>query len=125
MSLVISKTIKYPLDRSLCRRLCYFVLGDSYDLSLVLIGDRRSQTLNRTWRHKDAPANVLSFSLSAKSGEIYLNPRKASRDSSLFNRNPQQFTLDLFIHGLLHLKGYEHNSTMRNKEAEIRKKFSL
>ena len=101
------------------------VLGKKYTLSLVFIGDKRSRTLNRTYRKKDTSANILSFPLSKGEGEIFINPRKACRDAPHFNTSCKRFIGHLFIHGLLHLKGITHGSKMNTKEQLLRRKFNL
>src|SRR3989338_6060056 len=57
------------------------ILGKNYSLSLVLSGDKLTRKINRTYRKKDYPANVLSFALSKDEGEIFLNVRKAEREA--------------------------------------------
>jgi probable rRNA maturation factor len=101
------------------------ILGKDYDLSVVFIGDKRSATLNKTHRGKDKPANVLSFPLEKNSGEIFLNPRRAQKEASQFGESYKNFLGFLFIHGLLHLKGFDHSSKMESEEKRFRKKFGL
>jgi len=99
------------------------LLGKRYALSIVFIGDQRSRRLNKTYRGKDAPANVLSFPLSTTEGELFINPREARRDAPKFNQDVPAFLLFLVIHGMLHLKGYAHGSTMSAQEQRCMKKF--
>ena len=101
------------------------ILGSSYEISLVFVGLSRSRILNRTHRDKDAPANILTFPLSAKDGEIFITPAVAKKDAPKFNRTYTKFLADLFIHGLFHLKGDAHGSRMKRHEADVRKKFHL
>lgn len=101
------------------------ILGKDYELSVVLIGDKRSATLNKTHRGKNKPANVLSFPLEKTSGEIFLNPRRAQREAPQFGESYRNFLGFLFIHGLLHLKGFDHGSKMESAERRFRKKFGL
>ncbi len=101
------------------------VLGKNYDLSLVFIGNTRSRSLNRTHRGKDKPTNILSFELSNKSGEIFINLPLSRKESDMFDRSPDNFVLFLFIHGLFHLKGLSHGDTMEKAEAKMRKKFHI
>jgi probable rRNA maturation factor len=101
------------------------ILGPRYDLSVVLIGDTRARTLNRTTRGKDTPANVLSFPLTPAAGEIFLNPARAAREAHRFGLSPEGHLRYLFIHGCLHLKGYTHGSTMEKAEATLVKKFHI
>ncbi|MBX4199854.1 rRNA maturation RNase YbeY [Candidatus Parcubacteria bacterium] len=91
------------------------VLGKSYELSLVFIGDTRSHRLNLSYRGKDKPTDVLSFPLSKASGEIFINLKKSARFGVGF----------LFIHGILHLKGFEHGVRMENEEKKLLKKFRI
>jgi rRNA maturation RNase YbeY len=101
------------------------ILGPAYDVSLVFIGAKRSQELNRIHRKKDKPANILTFPLSKTEGEIFITPSEARKDAAKFERTYRQFIADLFIHGLFHLKGNRHGSTMSTHETRVRKKFHL
>ena len=101
------------------------VLGKSYDLSLVIIGDSRSRELNLHYRGKDAPANVLSFPLSKQEGEIFLNLKQIKRDEKKFGVTGAKLVARMFIHGLFHLKGMEHGSRMERHEEALRTRFSL
>lgn len=101
------------------------VLGKKYKLSIVFIGDSLSRTLNATYRNKNKPTNVLSFSLENNEGEIFINLKKAREESPLFKEKTNNFIGYLFIHGLLHLKGFDHGSRMEEMERKIRRKFNL
>jgi probable rRNA maturation factor len=101
------------------------VLGKKYSLSVVFVGHRTSRRLNLTYRNKDKPTNVLSFPLSEDSGEIYLDLAKAKTELKLFETNFKKHVAHLFIHGLLHLKGLDHGSTMENKELQYMKHFGV
>ena len=101
------------------------VLGKNYELSLVFIGRKYSQTLNKKYRGKGKPANILSFPLSKTSGEIFICPETAKKDARKFEMKEREFIGYLFIHGLLHLKGLKHSSTMERAEEKIRLKFSI
>jgi probable rRNA maturation factor len=101
------------------------VLGKTYELSVVFIGEKRSRTLNNTYRQKDKPTNVLSFSLEKNTGEIFITPTKARREAKQFGRTTDNFIAFLLIHGLCHLKGMEHGSTMEKMEEKICKKFGI
>jgi rRNA maturation RNase YbeY len=92
------------------------VLGQAYDLSFAFIDSKKSQELNWRYRQKDKPANVLSFPLTPNLGEILIDKNVVTTEAEA------QY---LFIHGLLHLKGYAHSSKMENKEQELVKLFSI
>ncbi len=99
------------------------ILGSKYNLSLVFIGERRSKNLNKKYRDKNKVANILSFPISKNEGEIFITSQKAKRQAHLFNKNFKEFVGFLFIHGLLHLKGMEHSSTMEELEDKFFSKF--
>ena len=101
------------------------VLGKNYSLSLVFIGQCKSKKLNFTYRQKNKPTNILSFTLDKKSGEIFITPAVLKKQTKTFDRNFDNLTAFLFIHGLLHLKGMEHGSTMEKAEVKFRKKFGI
>ena len=101
------------------------VLGEHYDLSLVITSAQKTHTLNKKYRGKNKAANVLSFPLSPTSGEIFLSPEVAKKEASLFEKTYPKFLGVLFIHGLLHLKGLSHGSTMSRLEKKFEKKFNL
>ncbi|MHB1316796.1 MAG: rRNA maturation RNase YbeY [Minisyncoccota bacterium] len=101
------------------------VLGKNYELSIVFIGERRSKNLNNKYRQKNKSANVLSFPLDKKSGELFITPQKAKREMKSFDRKYDNFIAFLFIHGLYHLKGMDHGSTMEKAEEKIRVQFGV
>lgn len=73
-----------------------------FELSVVIAPPALMKKLNKVYRGKDKAANVLSFTLEKNSGEIFLNSEE--KDLSF-----------LFLHGALHLLGYDH---IKNKDAK-------
>ena len=70
-------------------------------------------------------SNVLAFPLSPKSGEILMCKSTANKQAATYSMSRETFIVFLFIHGLLHLKGYAHSATMEHEERRIMKKFGL
>ena len=101
------------------------VLGSSYTLSIIFIGEEASRKLNRKYRGKNKPTNILSFALSKKEGEVYLCNAVIKREQKKFDRSYQNLVGFLLIHGLFHLKGMTHGSRMERKEQTIRTKFNI
>jgi probable rRNA maturation factor len=101
------------------------VLGAEYDLSLVFIQDGRSATLNEKYRNKEGPTNVLSFDIGDDIGEIYINLDAVSREYESYADDAKSFAGYLFIHGMLHLKGYPHGSKMDKQEQRICEQFEI
>lgn len=89
------------------------VLGKNFNLSVVFADSTLIRKLNRRYRKKNKTTTVLSFPLSKTSGEIFLN-------SSLVKKADLDY---LFIHSVLHLKGYKHGKKMEKEEKRILEKF--
>lgn len=100
-------------------------LGKDYSLSLVFIGESTSKKLNKKYRGKNKPTNILSFPLDKKTGEIFITPAVARREAKSFDRTPSNFIAFLFIHGLMHLNGLTHGDTMEKAEIKLRKIFNV
>ena len=100
------------------------ILGEDYDLSLVFITSKESHRINLQYRQKDNPTNVLSFPLEKNSGEIFIDQKTSTKDAVNFDMTPTKFIQFLVIHAMLHLKGFEHGSTMEKQEKKFLKIFS-
>ena len=94
-----------------------------WDISLVFVGPTRARTLNTRLRRKDYIPNVLSYSLGPKSGEIIICLAEAEKQAPAYGMKGRAFVLYLFIHGLLHLKGWAHGATMELCERKLVAKF--
>jgi probable rRNA maturation factor len=92
------------------------ILGKRYELSLVFVGKTTAKHYNETYRQKSYVPNVLSFPLAAGVGEIVICPAVAKRECKKHNMTYRGFIGYLFIHGCLHLKGYDHSDTMERVE---------
>ena len=101
------------------------VLGKKYELSVILVGKKEIQKLNKEYREINKPTDILSFPLSDDFGEIYINPEMTKLEAKKFDRKYDNFFAFLFIHGLVHLKGFDHGSTMDSIEARFRKQFGI
>ncbi len=101
------------------------VLGKDYDLSVVFVTEKESHKINLQTRAKDKPTNILSFPLEKSSGEIIICPPYAKKEAPQFDRIYSNYLAFLFIHGLVHLKGFDHGSRMETEEKKIREKFSI
>ena len=101
------------------------VLGKKYELSLIIVSKKEIQKLNKKYREINKPTDILSFPLSESFGEIYINPEMTKIEAKKFNRTYENFLAFLVIHGLVHLKGFDHGSTMESMEISFRKKFGI
>jgi probable rRNA maturation factor len=101
------------------------ILGSKYELSLVFCAAKKIQNLNNTYRKINKPTDILSFPLSKTSGEIFICKSETRKMAREFDRSYDNFLVFLFIHGCVHLKGYDHGPKMEKLEAKFRKKFNI
>ena len=101
------------------------VLGEHYDLSVAFLSAPKMRAVTRKTKKKDTVSNVLSFPLSKTSGEILICPSVAKKEAPLFGMKERKYLAFLFIHGLLHLKGYKHGATMERNERRLLKQFGF
>lgn len=107
------------------------ILGTQYDLSLVFVGYQKIKSLNSTYRKKMYATDILSFTIEAgEMGEIYIFPEKAYKKSKLFGVSEKDYLKYLLVHGISHLKGFDHEykddaAKMSAFESKILKKYNL
>jgi ssRNA-specific RNase YbeY (16S rRNA maturation enzyme) len=113
---LVNKTSRSISERDLpFQKIKESVLGKKYELSLAFVGPTESRKVTLAAKKKNKASNVLSFELSKTSGEIIICPAAAKPYSIGY----------LFIHGLVHLKGYKHSATMESIELNFLHKFGL
>ena len=106
------------------------VLGKRYDLSVAFLPPTAMQKAMKykkksTLKKETIASNVLAFPLSKTSGEILICKSTANKQAKNYQMDKQTFVTYLFIHGLLHLKGFTHSATMESEERRIMKRFGL
>ena len=99
------------------------ILGKNYSLSLAYLTKSEIKKINKIYRKKDNPTNILSFSLTKNSGEILICPSLVKSQIKKFDRNFRELLGFLVIHGMLHLKGMEHSSRMERAEKKYDQKY--
>lgn len=99
--------------------------GD-YDLSLTLVDNNRIQEINRDYRSLDEVTDVISFAImddlefeiiegmEIDLGDIFISVDRANTQAEDLNQSLEKELEFLFVHGVLHLFGYDH----MNKEDE-------
>ncbi len=92
--------------------------------TLNFSNDAEIEALNKYYRGKAKPTNVLSFPSDEAGylGDIILAFETVLRESSQQNKNFEHHTLHLIVHGLLHLLGYDHE---KEKEAQKMEKLEI
>jgi probable rRNA maturation factor len=123
------------------------------EASLAFINEKEMQKLNKETRNIDKTTDVLSFpnlenvfnqkitkqnyfietnpqTKKVFLGDVIINLNKASEQAKEYNHSLSREVCYLFVHGLLHLLGYDHiedkdKKLMRSKEELILNKFKL
>jgi probable rRNA maturation factor len=109
------------------------------EVAIALVTDARMCVLNRSYRHKDYPTDVLSFAGAARPGaqdgsdtlgDLVIARGVAARQAHEAGHSFQTELRVLALHGLLHLLGYDHDDPkdegrMARVEARLRKKGGL
>lgn len=97
---------------------------DKRELSILFTDDIHITELNKKYRGKDKPTNVLAFPMngdppnvgSGMLGDIVISVDTAMRESSETGETPRETICRLLIHGLLHLLGYDHERSNKDKK---------
>jgi probable rRNA maturation factor len=101
------------------------------DVELIFVKEQEIKELNKTYRNTNRPTDVLSFRVEAPFvdllGSIVICTKKAKEAATKYGHTQEEEIKLLFIHGLLHLIGYDHEKEdlMREKEKELIELFSL
>jgi probable rRNA maturation factor len=90
------------------------------ELSLLFVDDEGIRTINRDYLRRDRPTNVIAFPLSEGSfgeinpgilGDVVVSVETAGREAKSAGIPVGDAVLNLVIHGVLHLTGYDHEGT--------------
>jgi len=104
-------------------------------VTIRIVGAAESRRLNRTWRGKDKPTNVLSFpalsgeigdalELPVLLGDLAICSPIVAREAREQGKSARAHWAHMVVHGLLHLLGYDHErerdaAVMESREARI------
>jgi probable rRNA maturation factor len=102
------------------------------EINCIFTDNRHIQQLNAQYREKDTPTDVLAFSFAEGEsaafretifGDIYISVEMAKKNASEYGQTLTEEVRLLFVHGLLHLLGYndeteENRKVMKSKEQQ-------
>lgn len=90
------------------------------EISIVLADDAFVQNLNREYRGKDKPTNVLSFPQDEHGllGDVILAHETLSREAKEQDKSFEDHLMHLVVHGTLHLMGHDHENDEEAEEME-------
>lgn len=130
LDLVFENNTPHKIDLSLANKIANDL--DAGEIELIFTDNSEIHEINLTTRGADKPTDVLSFPYekmpNTPLGSIVISYEYVEKYSKEFEHSfEDEFNL-LFIHGLLHLLGYDHeidNGEHREKEKELIKKYNL
>jgi len=108
-----------------------------YTLSIFFSGEKKIIKLNKTYRNVNKPTNVLSFPHFTKNstnekflGNVIFSSETIAYEANQENKSIENHLIHLFIHSVLHLLGYDHETndkalTMENLEIKILKNLNI
>ena len=100
------------IKRAVCEALMQGGASTVAELTVLLTTDRHIQALNRNFRGKDTPTNVLSFPARSELylGDIAIAYGVTAREAKAEGKSLSDHTLHLAVHGVLHLIGFDHKT---------------
>lgn len=118
---------------------------DGSELSVTFVSNEKIREINKEYRDKDYPTDVISFALEELGegeleisggdlprilGDIIISVQKAEEQASEYGHSFQREMGFLAVHGLLHLLGYDHETeeeekVMFNRQRDLLNEFGL
>jgi probable rRNA maturation factor len=111
--------------------------GDGREIAVRVVAAGESRALNRLWRGKDHPTNVLSFpapeqtrrgkprEVSLPLGDLVICAQVVRREAIRDGKPLQAHWAHLVVHGALHLVGYDHEASRRERMRMERREISV
>lgn len=102
-------------------------LSPRTQVALLLCDDAHIQDLNRRYRGKDSPTDVLSFPQNDPNllGDVVISLETASKQAEEFGHSLQNEVERLLVHGILHLLGYDHETPEEEKLMKAKEDAAL
>lgn len=89
------------------------------ELSILIVDDSQIATLNKDYLKRSGPTNVIAFPMREGDfsdispnllGDVVISVDTAEREAHAAKILPEKRFLELLIHGILHLLGYDHET---------------
>lgn len=127
-----NKTLSAPLLKRFLKR-ARVAVGINGEVDVLLSDDRELRRLNRQFRGKNKPTDVLSFPSPKEiaeehAGDLAISIETAARQADAYGHTLDAEVRVLLLHGLLHLSGMDHETDtgeMATREAALRRELRL
>lgn len=134
----IEEKLVQLLEKAVLTCLIYEDWDPNYEVSLSLVNDDEIKELNRIYRGKNHPTDVLSFSLVGGDldvetigiekkplGDIVISTDRAASQAKEYNHSFEIEVVSLLVHGMFHLMGYDHETEEISGDMQAREKSVL
>jgi len=116
---VYDRKITKEFVKNLAEEILDYLNIENVELSIVLTDNQAIKQLNKDWRNKDKPTDVLSFPVNEKPagykytilGDVVISLPFAKKQATEIGFTEKEEILRLLAHGILHLLGYDHETS--------------
>jgi probable rRNA maturation factor len=138
---VVNRQRKVRIDRERWQTFAAKALGllpaEAAGVTVAFVSDRTISELNRMWRHKSGPTDVLSFPAAPEPfeeaespglGDVVISVERAAVQAKENGLAFEAELAQLILHGLLHLCGYDHETDkgeMNRLERRLRRRLGI
>ena len=90
------------------------------EISILIVDDQEIEKLNRKYLNRDGPTNVIAFPMREGEfshfspqllGDVVISTDTAAREAQYSDMSIKQRFNELLVHGILHLFGYDHETS--------------
>jgi len=100
-------------------------IAEKSELSIRIVDESESASLNETYRHKKGPTNILSFPCSGVPGtdinllgDLAICAALVKQEAAQQSKSIESHWAHLTVHGVLHLQGFDHEEAAAAEEME-------
>jgi probable rRNA maturation factor len=95
------------------------------ELSVLIVDDPQITILNTKYLHRSGPTNVIAFPMHTDAfpnispqllGDVVISIETAAREGERIGIDMEERFIQLLVHGILHLVGYDHEKSERHAE---------
>lgn len=104
----------------------------AWSLGVRIVGDAEGRRVNRQFRHRDRPTNVLSFNATLREadgrkllGDLIVCAPVVAREAREQRKSRAAHWAHMIVHGTLHLRGYDHEHDADARRMERRERSIL
>ena len=108
------------LPRHSVARWIRHALQSDAEITVRIVGSEEGQTLNRDFRQKDYPTNVLTFDYTQAplvTADLVLCAPIVAQEAKDHHKTLRDHYAHLLVHGTLHAQGYDHETSQKDAEA--------